>query len=448
MITKLLCTAAFAAMAAAATPAVAQNNVMFIFDASGSMLRDAGGESRVSAAKRVFGETLANVPPSVRVGLMAYGHRRSRDCSDIEVLSPIGAEKASTLSRHVVGIEARGETPIAESLRQAGRAFQPLKGQNNQIVLITDGIEECRGDPCAVAEELAGLGVDLKVNVVGFTLEDRQRQLLQCVVDKTGGRYFDAKDAGALQTALKDVQLAVVQEPAPKEPPRAPAPPRELFADDFNGTKPGEHWRVINEKEDTYIVENGELLISNSGEAGFRQAKTSNIFQLNQPLPAGDFDLVLDMKPTLATGRDSVWLGVYQDDKNFVAAHLSNSTGYCSELVVSIVRRSGGEETSSRSRIAGSSTCGFGNEDVPALAKRLAEKGGKLVLSKRGRRVTATAVLNAGVFSDALKVVSTAEASVVRLSGQPAFAVGQFEAQKGETLMTVNRFTILAPAGE
>ena len=148
-----------------ADPVHAQTNVLFVFDASGSMKRDAGsGETRMVVAKRAIGETLRSMPPSARLGLMVYGHRRGKDCSDIELVSPIASEDAGALARYVSALDARGETPIAESLARAGKSFAAFKGQSNRIVLVTDGIEECQGDPCAVAASLA---------VVGFqSLED------------------------------------------------------------------------------------------------------------------------------------------------------------------------------------------------------------------------------------------------------------------------------------
>jgi len=209
---------ALTAASASVDPAVAQTNVLFVFDASGSMKRDAGaGENRMVVAKRAIGDTLRSMPASARLGLMVYGHRRSKDCADIELVSPIASEDAEALARYVGALDARGETPIAEALLRAGKSFAAFQGQSNRIVLVTDGIEECRGDPCAAARTLAGLGVDLKVDVVGFTLSDAQRKLIQCVPDITGGRYYDARDSGALRNALAQVRETVAKPPAPPE---------------------------------------------------------------------------------------------------------------------------------------------------------------------------------------------------------------------------------------
>lgn len=187
-------------------PAHAQNNVLFIFDASGSMKVLAGSESRMAVAKKAMDQALKEVPAEVRLGLLMYGHRRTNDCKDIELVSPIGADDAATINRKIQSADARGETPIAEALRQAARSFAALKGQNNSIVLVTDGIEECKGDPCAAAREIKAAGLDLKAHVVGFTLNDQQRKAVQCIADLTGGKYFEAKDASGLNRALGEVK--------------------------------------------------------------------------------------------------------------------------------------------------------------------------------------------------------------------------------------------------
>jgi hypothetical protein len=220
----LLVSAALAASLATSASALAQTNTLFIFDASGSMKRDAGlGESRITVAKRAMGEALRAMPGTARLGLMAYGHRTAKSCRDIELVAPIASESASGLGAMVAGLDARGETPIADALLAAGKSFAAFRGQSNRIVLVTDGIEECGGDPCLAAQSLADLGVGLKVDVVGFTLSEAQSRLIQCVPAITGGRYYDAGNPGALRAALSQVRTVVAQAapPAPAAPPPA-----------------------------------------------------------------------------------------------------------------------------------------------------------------------------------------------------------------------------------
>lgn len=220
--------AAAAALLMAST-AMAQNNVLFIFDGSGSMKQMAGPETRIATAKKAMAQALGDVPKDVRLGLLMYGHRRANDCTDIELVAPIGADDAATINRRIQSVDAKGETPIAEALRQAARSFAALKGQSNSIVLVTDGIEECKGDPCAAARDIKASGLDIKAHVVGFTLTDQQRKLVQCIPDITGGKYFEARDAGGLNRALSEVrQQAAAAPPAPAVATPIAAPPTRI----------------------------------------------------------------------------------------------------------------------------------------------------------------------------------------------------------------------------
>lgn len=208
--------------------AFAETNVMFIVDASGSMKKKVGNETRMAAAKSALRQTLGAMPATTRVGLTIYGHRKAKDCGDIELVSPIGSESPGELETRVAALQPRGETPIDGALRHALRSFAAFKGQNNRIVLVTDGIEECRGDPCAAARAVKQAGLDLRVDVVGFTLTAAQRQAVQCVADETGGKYYDAQNAQALSDAMNQVRVAVAAPVEPPAPPPPPAPPNLL----------------------------------------------------------------------------------------------------------------------------------------------------------------------------------------------------------------------------
>ncbi|MGH8521701.1 MAG: vWA domain-containing protein [Gammaproteobacteria bacterium] len=198
-------------------PAHAESNLLFIFDASGSMKEKiASGETRLAVAKRAMQEALGQMPADMRLGLLLYGHRRSKDCTDVELVAPIGSEPAGTLAGRIAALDGKGETPIAESLRQAVRSFAALKGQSNRVVLVTDGIEECGGDPCAAAQEVNAAGLNLKVDIIGFTLNKQERQTVKCVTERTGGKFYEAENLPTLAAALTK---AVAETAPPVEPP-------------------------------------------------------------------------------------------------------------------------------------------------------------------------------------------------------------------------------------
>jgi Ca-activated chloride channel family protein len=92
------------------------------------------------------------------------------------------------------------------------------------VILITDGLETCKADPCALGKELEESGVDFTAHVVGFGLSAEEGKQVACLAENTGGRYLAANDADGLAAAL--TQTVVEAPPAP------PAPEATLEAPD------------------------------------------------------------------------------------------------------------------------------------------------------------------------------------------------------------------------
>jgi hypothetical protein len=71
------------------------------------------------------------------------------------------------------------------------------------VVLITDGEESCNGDAAAAARELKESGLDVTLNIVGFTLTGKEvEHQLGTLAEATGGRYYSAQSGDALARAL------------------------------------------------------------------------------------------------------------------------------------------------------------------------------------------------------------------------------------------------------
>jgi hypothetical protein len=102
------------------------------------------------------------------------------------------------------------------------------------IVLITDGGEECKGDPCSVAKEIALNGMVVRVDVVGFDVPPKERKQLECVAKEGSGRYYDVKDKQSMYIAVQELRKDVTEavnakkknpEPSPVETPPSPVKP-------------------------------------------------------------------------------------------------------------------------------------------------------------------------------------------------------------------------------
>lgn len=189
-------------LALVASPVAARENVILVLDASGSMWGQIEGRSKVEIARDAVGELLDDWNPEHHLGLMAYGHNRRGDCSDIELLIEPGPLDAVAFRRTVNGLNARGMTPLSDAVRQAAAALISSE-QKATVILVSDGEENCAPDPCAVGAELAAEGVDFTAHVIGFDLGDPAREAgLRCLAENTGGLYFSASDAAGLSQSL------------------------------------------------------------------------------------------------------------------------------------------------------------------------------------------------------------------------------------------------------
>ncbi len=191
--------------------------VILVLDGSGSMRAKIDGKSKMDIAKAVVGRIVKSWNPNDDLGLVVYGHRKKGECSDIEVLKDPGPLDAKAYMKAVNSINPKGKTPMTEAVRMAAEALQYTE-KKATVILVSDGIETCDADPCAVAEKLAKTGVELKVHTVGFGLDDQGAVAqLKCLAEKTGGTFTTANNEADLQKALAKTVKAEAPPPAPAE---------------------------------------------------------------------------------------------------------------------------------------------------------------------------------------------------------------------------------------
>lgn len=175
-----------------------------ILDASGSMLQRLDGERRIEIAKRGLAQAITDrIPPGTPVALRVFGHKEAESCrSDLEI--PLQALDVPAAKAVIGKIQAKNlaRTPIADSLAMVRRDLAQAKGPRT-IVLVTDGEETCDGDPEAVIRELVGEGYDVRLNIIGFALDDPiLEQIFGEWAKLGGGEYFSAADKQGFDQAV------------------------------------------------------------------------------------------------------------------------------------------------------------------------------------------------------------------------------------------------------
>ena len=180
-------------------------NLEIILDSSGSMKAALGKKTRWRTALDVLEQVLQKLPDDFNVGLRIYGHRESslspKTCTDSELVVPIGKLHRGRLLSAARGVQPRGETPLVYSVLQTPEDLKAVGG--GAVILITDGEESCKGDVKAAAQAVRQSGLDVTVNIVGFTLTGKQTQAqLTTLAEGTGGHYYVAQSGEALARAL------------------------------------------------------------------------------------------------------------------------------------------------------------------------------------------------------------------------------------------------------
>jgi Ca-activated chloride channel family protein len=202
----LLLTACFAGRAQNAPPEKPKvTRILFLLDASGSMMAPWEGQPRWDVAKRLLAKMAdsLNAYPNLELALRVYGHQHAnaeQNCEDSRLEVPFAPKNAAAIKARLKTLKAQGNTPITYSLEQSAKDFPLDKTSRNVLLLITDGVESCKGDPCAASLALQRKHVFLKPFVIGIGAEKDFGQALACL-----GKYYNAAEVKTFQTVLNDV---------------------------------------------------------------------------------------------------------------------------------------------------------------------------------------------------------------------------------------------------
>lgn len=183
-----------------------KTRILFILDASNSMNKKWGAESRFITAKRILSNSVDSLRgvPNLEIGLRVYGHQSPitatyQDCEDTKLEVPFGENNHQLILNKIKTIRAKGTTPIARSLEQAAGDF-PDREARNIIILITDGVEACDDEPCVIADKLRAKGITISPFVIGLGLDMSYLSHFDCY-----GNYKSAEDPMAFEAVLKNV---------------------------------------------------------------------------------------------------------------------------------------------------------------------------------------------------------------------------------------------------
>ncbi|AML53366.1 hypothetical protein RC74_20795 [Falsihalocynthiibacter arcticus] len=187
---------------AAAPP---NSSLLILIDTSGSMLQRIDGQRRYQIAQTALSQLVKSAEArGIAIGLRQFGV--APDACDSALLAPISLyaleDMAGILNKILPQNNAR--TPIAAALAMAGNDLANAQGAP-RIVILTDGEETCDGDPKQAILDLAEQGIAVRIDIVGFAIDDPA--LSDTFADWAAagqGQYVNVSDLASLERALLD----------------------------------------------------------------------------------------------------------------------------------------------------------------------------------------------------------------------------------------------------
>ncbi len=179
--------------------------MLFLLDASGSMYAEWGNDIRMNIAKKMLADLVDSLraDKNLELALRVYGHQydlKYKNCQDSKLEVPFGRDNHNEIIYRLQRIQPQGVTPIAYSLEQAANDFPVDKDYRNIIIILTDGLESCGDDPCAVSQALQQKNIFLKPFVIGLGVEKDYAEQFSCM-----GQYYDAKNVAQFRQVLNKV---------------------------------------------------------------------------------------------------------------------------------------------------------------------------------------------------------------------------------------------------
>ncbi len=192
-----------------ATP-LQNTRILIIFDCSNSMYGLWESDSKYEIARRLVSKMVDSLERqnNVQLALRCYGHQKKyppQDCDDTKLEVPFSKGNAWLIKSKLEKLKPNGTTPIAMTLEACAADF-PDKNARNVVLLITDGKEECGGDPCAISAALQSKGITLRPFIVGVgQLDPAIKESFNCI-----GNYYDASTESSFDQVLNIIVTQVL----------------------------------------------------------------------------------------------------------------------------------------------------------------------------------------------------------------------------------------------
>lgn len=188
-----------------------KKNILIILDASGSMELLVNGQTRMNLAKQAIKNYINQAVNINNFGLMIYGHKGSNSvndklisCNSAEMIASIGSVNQQNIDQILSQVKSTGWTPIGLAIKESKNAFTGKEGEENEIIIVTDGEESCDTNPVEEARNIKNL-MNIKVNVIAFAVEPQATTSLIQIAQAGGGTFVSASNAEELDRRFNEL---------------------------------------------------------------------------------------------------------------------------------------------------------------------------------------------------------------------------------------------------
>ncbi|SFI95183.1 VWA domain-containing protein [Thermoflavimicrobium dichotomicum] len=199
-------------------------NVIVLINGSESMQNRIDGNSKLQAAKLALAQFAASLPKDTTLSIHVFGHQGSTSslgqtstCQRPETVyskQSFDAVKFATAMSRVNG--SSSYSPLAQAIRSTYEGLaNSSSDEKNIVLLITDQVDQCGGDPVREAEEVRSSDKIASFNILGVKVDPSNEVELKKTANIAGGAYYRVTTSNDLRKALFAYQKEIHRMNAP-----------------------------------------------------------------------------------------------------------------------------------------------------------------------------------------------------------------------------------------
>lgn len=193
----------------------AETDTLIILDASTSMNYSFKDESRFAYAIKAMEEILAKYNDFDKIGLRVINFsfkdldsllkKKLEFCKNTSLIVPIQRYSKNEILNEVKQMNVLGmSTPLEYTLKSAIENDFSISENLKHIILITDGGENCDGNPCKYINDISKIRSDIVIDVIAISKSNEQdKRLFNCITSSTNGLYINVESVDDFEPAIR-----------------------------------------------------------------------------------------------------------------------------------------------------------------------------------------------------------------------------------------------------